>query len=91
MGGVVYIAETTFGSEKSSRGIRSFARKTYCLGETQRQLVQLRTKSMATTPNWQHHSRKSLKGRGCCKGALRARRQALQTLLRQLNGVKPRG
>lgn len=46
---------------------------------------------MATTPNWQHHSRKPLKGRGCCKGALRARRQALQALLRQLKGVKPRG
>ncbi|MCT0217845.1 hypothetical protein KQ304_02355 [Synechococcus sp. CS-1329] len=43
---------------------------------------------MAHTPNWQHHSRKSLKGRGCCKGALRARRQALQALLHKLKAAK---
>ena len=44
---------------------------------------------MANTPNWQHHSRKPLKGRGTCKGALRARRQALNALLNKLKAARP--
>ena len=28
-------------------------------------------------PNWQKHSKKDLKGKGTCKGRMRARKQAL--------------
>ncbi len=31
-------------------------------------------------PNHQHHSKKDKKGRGVCKGVIRARRQALKAL-----------
>jgi len=31
-------------------------------------------------PNWQHHSKKAKKGKGTCKGILRARKQALKAL-----------
>ena len=32
------------------------------------------------TPNWIHHSKKDKKGKGVCKGILRARKQALKSL-----------
>lgn len=38
------------------------------------------------TPNWQHHSNKPQKGKGSCKGKLKARKQALQSLKRKLMG-----
>jgi len=33
-----------------------------------------------TTPNWQHNSEKDKTTKGTCKGKLKARKQALQTL-----------
>jgi len=35
------------------------------------------------TPNWQHHSNKDKKGKGCCKGRLKARKQSLEALKRR--------
>ena len=35
---------------------------------------------MANTPNWKHNSGKDKRGRGTCKGRLKARRQSLQHL-----------
>lgn len=32
------------------------------------------------TPNWQHNSGKGKKGRGTCKGQLKARKQSLKSL-----------
>ena len=37
-----------------------------------------------TTPNWAHNSGKPKKTRGVCKARLKARRQALKALKRQL-------
>jgi hypothetical protein len=39
---------------------------------------------VANTPNWQHHSKKLRNAKGCCKGVLKARRQALQALKTKL-------
>ena len=39
---------------------------------------------MSTTPNWQKHSAKPKKGRGVCKGRLRASRSAKRALLARL-------
>jgi hypothetical protein len=36
-------------------------------------------------PNWQHNSNKNKKPKGTCKGQLRARKQALQSLKSKLN------
>jgi len=37
------------------------------------------------TPNWRHNSGKPKTTKGTCKGKLRARKQALQALKKQLN------
>ncbi len=37
------------------------------------------------TPNWQKNSGKNKKGRGVCKGVIKARKQALKALLRNVN------
>ena len=37
---------------------------------------------MQNTPNWMHHSKKKLKGKGTCKGRVRAARQTLQAVKR---------
>jgi hypothetical protein len=39
---------------------------------------------MAATPNWVHNSGKKKKTKGCCKGVLKARKQALQALKNKL-------
>ena len=36
------------------------------------------------TPNWQHNSGKAKKGKGVCKGVIKARKQALQALKAKL-------
>ena len=36
------------------------------------------------TPNWQKNSGKNKKTKGCCKGVLRARKQALRALKKRL-------
>ena len=36
------------------------------------------------TPNWQHNSGKSKQTKGMCKGKIKARKQALQSLKQQL-------
>jgi hypothetical protein len=41
--------------------------------------------SMKNTPNWAHNSGKQKRTRGTCKGQLRARKQSLQSLKKQLN------
>ena len=38
-----------------------------------------------TTPNWQKNSGKGKKTRGMCKGQIKARKQALQSLKLSLN------
>ena len=43
------------------------------------------TQLIMNTPNWQKHSKKDKKGRGTCKGKIRARKQSLNSLKRQLN------
>jgi len=40
-------------------------------------------------PNWQHNSGKDKNGKGCCKGQLRARKEALRALKRKLGAVSP--
>jgi len=35
-------------------------------------------------PNWKHHSKKDRKGKGTCKGRLKARKQSLQHLKMKL-------
>ena len=37
------------------------------------------------TPNWKHNSGKAKKGKGVCKGVLRARRQSLKALRRRID------
>ena len=48
-------------------------------------LMKNETKLIMNTPNWQKHSKKDKKGRGTCKGKIRARKQSLNALKRQLN------
>lgn len=38
------------------------------------------------TPNWQKNSGKDKKGKGMCKGQLKARRQALKALKNKFQG-----
>ena len=40
---------------------------------------------MSNTPNWQHNSKKDKKGKGVCKGRLRASKQSLRALKAKLN------
>jgi len=42
---------------------------------------------MSTTPNWAHNSGKDKKRKGVCKARLKARRQALKALLRNVSGA----
>ena len=37
-------------------------------------------------PNWKKHSKKDKKGRGVCKGVIKARKQALKCLKVKLQG-----
>lgn len=39
------------------------------------------------TPNWQYNSGKSKKGRGTCKGQLKARKQSLKALKTKFQNV----
>ena len=39
-----------------------------------------------STPNWQHNSGKDKKGKGACKGRLRASKEALRALKRKYKG-----
>ena len=42
------------------------------------------TRREMATPNWQHNSGKAKKGKGVCKGVIKARKQALQSLKAKL-------
>lgn len=48
-------------------------------------IVSQPNKTEMTTPNWQHNSNKNKKTKGTCKGQLKARKQALQSLKLKLN------
>jgi hypothetical protein len=41
-------------------------------------------KEMKNVPNWVHNSGKNKRTKGCCKGKLKARKQALNALLNKL-------
>ena len=44
-----------------------------------------RNKGEQMTPNWQKNSGKAKKGKGMCKGIIKARKQALKALKAKLN------
>jgi len=48
-------------------------------------MIGKRKKMANKIPNWAHNSGKQKRTRGTCKGQIRARKQALQSLKKQLN------